>query len=451
MPAGKRTSVLSYEGGRNKYAMIEKIKNFFSNVVILALILALGVTAILFLSSRSQNNQLTTQVSDTKSTATLIVEEATPTSTTEPTEPEDDLPEPTWTPVIVLPDAPQPTTPPRLPTPTPTPVNPNESVLISFDVPAGLGAVSPDGKTLAFNLLQTKTEPSVNPYSQVWLLDLVSKETTKLTEVGAVGLGQDVWSPDGKMLAYHLFSPNGFLEEVRIVGIDGSNDRSLLKNEDLLGYYWINSVQMGLIRASSVDRVDLIGRVVGKKAVNLPAGKTAPADFQPKPKVTGSSQDIVIVLENGSLIVISQNGQTTISDDQGWWINDFELAPDGKQIAYVTSNGPEEAFWVSDLSGNNRDKIFERVGKERGHIGPILWSPDSQAAVLGWSEPGTSQYLTLIWIDVVSGKVTPLEVDGVNFSGLAFSPDGQYLYYDRISFLRNSEWGASTFYQLKVK
>jgi hypothetical protein len=81
----------------------------------------------------------------------------------------------------------------------------------------------------------------------------------------------------------------------------------------------------------------------------------------------------------------------------------------------------------------------------------MLWSPDSQAVVLGWSEPGTSQYLTLTWVDVVSEKVTPLGVDDVNFSGLAFSPDGQYLYYDRISYLRNSEWGESTFYQLKVK
>jgi hypothetical protein len=71
--------------------------------------------------------------------------------------------------------------------------------------------------------------------------------------------------------------------------------------------------------------------------------------------------------------------------------------------------------------------------------------------VLGWSEPGTSQYLTLVWIDVVSGQVTPLKVDGVNLSGLAFSPDGQYLYYDRISYLKNPEWGESTFYQLKVK
>lgn len=435
--------------------MMGKIKNFFSNVVTLALLLVLGIGVVLFLSSHSQNGEPTAQT--TRPTPTPVVEETPPTPTIALTptiqsdQPEDDRPEPTSTPVIVLPDATSPPDPTSVPTPTSTPINPNESVLISFDVPAGLGAVSPDGKILAFNLLQTKTEPGVNPHSQVWLLDLESKQITKLAEVGAVGLGQVVWSPDGKTLAYHLFSSNGFLEEVKIVGIDGSNDRSLLKNEDLLSYYWTDSAHMGLIRTTSVDQVDLTGRVVDEKAVNLPTGKTDPADFQPKPKVVGSSQDIVIVLENGSLMVISQNNQTTISDDRGWWINDFELAPDGKQIAYVTSNGPEEAFWVSDLSGNNRRKIFERVGEERGHIGSMLWSPDSQAVVLGWSEPGTSQYLTLTWVDVVSEKVTPLGVDGVNFSGLAFSPDGQYLYYDRISYLRNSEWGESTFYQLKVK
>jgi hypothetical protein len=57
MPALK--GLQSYEAGRNKYALMEKIKNFFSSVVTLALLLALGVAAILFLSSRSQINQLT--------------------------------------------------------------------------------------------------------------------------------------------------------------------------------------------------------------------------------------------------------------------------------------------------------------------------------------------------------------------------------------------------------
>jgi Tol biopolymer transport system component len=240
-------------------------------------------------------------------------------------------------------------------------------------VPAGLGAVSPDGKMLAFNLLQTKTESGVNPYSQVWLLDLVSKQIIKLVETGSVGSGQVVWSPDRKMLAYQLFSSNGFLEEVRIIGVDGQNERSLLKNQDLLGYYWIDSAHMGLIRTDSVDQVDLTGKVVDREVVDLPTGKTEPTDFQPKPKVAGLPQGIVTVIENGNLIVISQNGQTTtIGDEKGWWINDFELAPDGKQIAYATSNGPEEVFWISDLSGDKRRKLFERIDKERGHIGPIF-------------------------------------------------------------------------------
>ncbi|MFN8453759.1 MAG: hypothetical protein U0401_03660 [Anaerolineae bacterium] len=430
--------------------MMKKFRNFFSNILTLTILLALGVGVALFLSSRAQTSQPAAQATETTATPAPTAETkptTTPaiTATLLPQPPQDDTPEPTWTPVIVLPDAPQPTDPPRLPTPTPTPVNPSESELISFDVPASVGAISPDGKTLAFDILQVKTNPGINPYNQVWKLDLDSKQATKLVEHGA----SPIWSPNGQSLAYQLFSPTGEIEEVRIIGADGRNEKSLGKSQDLLGYYWLASDQVGLIQIDGIHQVDLTGKEKGKVSLNLPP-KSKGSNF--KPKVTGHSNNVVLVADGQDLSFIQSNGQViTIRDDKGWQIFDFRLSPDGKQVVYTTSYGPEEALWLSDLTGKDRQKLFERIGDERGHIRALIWSPDSKAAVFGWSNPGTSQYLNLAWVDIKSGKVTPLGVDNVDFSGLAFSPDGQYLYYTRLTQMDDAPWGKSTLYQLKVK
>lgn len=440
--------------------MMKKIKNFFSNTMILVLLLVLGVALTLFLSNRSQNSQPAAQTAEIVVTPTSpTAEKATPipavtatatsvpaTQSAEP--PKDDTPEPTWTPAIIFPKEPPPPLPSPPPTPTATPINPNESVLISFDVPASLGAISPDGKTLAFNRWQVETKG--NPYNQVWLLDLASKQTTKLVEVGTVSTDQ-TWSPDGKKLVYQGFSPNG-LEEVGIVGIDGKDAHSLLKSEDLLGYYWIDSQQIGLIRTNSIERVDLTGRAKEKRTVKLPTGHPGPTNFRPKPKAAGFAQSIVVV-EEGNLRIISLDGQEiTIRPESNEQIREFVMSPNGEQIAYDASQDTGTAFWVSDLRGTNRRKLFERVGENRGHMTNWVWTPDGQAIVLGWSKTGTSQYPILVWIDVKSGQVTPLKVDNVSHETPIFSPNGKTLYYSRTTdSVDDPPWGKTTFYQLRVK
>jgi dipeptidyl aminopeptidase/acylaminoacyl peptidase len=424
--------------------IMEKIKNFSGNVVTLTLLLIFGVWVFLFLSSRLQKNELATQATNVKPTSAPMAENPTPTSTFEP---EEYRPEPTWTPAIILPEGTPLPLPSPPPAPTATPVNPDESEFISFDVPASLGAISPDGNTLAFNRWQVETKG--NPYNQVWLLDLASKQTTKLVEVGTVSTDQ-TWSSDGKKLAYQGFSSNG-LEEVSIVGIDGKDAHSLLKNEDLLGYYWIDPQQIGLIRTNSIERVDLTGRAIEKQMVKLPTGHPGPTNYIPKPKAAGSAQGTVVVTEEGTLRIISSNGQEiTIQPESNEQIYEFSLSPNGKQVAYMVSQGVGTSLWISDLDGNNQQKLFERVEENRGNIHHIAWSPNNQTIVVSWSEFGTSQDTFLVWIDIKSEQVIPLGVHGV-IDNVIFSPNGQSLFYSRTSFPDDSLWGKTTFYQLKVK
>jgi hypothetical protein len=300
---------------------LKKIQKIFSNALTLALLFILGLGLVLFLNSRLQGEQALTQMVETETPLPATEEQATPTmmteatltSTAEPAAPPDDTPEPTWTPAIVESEGTPPPLPSPPPTPTATPINPRESELISFDVPAGLGAISPDGKTMAFNLLQVET--AGNPYNQVWLMDLSSKQIVKLVKNGQVGTNQ-VWSPDGKNLIYQRFLSNG-LEEVGIIEPEQKTENTLYKNEDLLGYYWIDSEKIGLIRTNSIEQVDRNGRTTERRTVGLPSGNPGPTNFRPKPKVAGLAHGTVVVIEEGNLRVISPDNKDTIIESVG--------------------------------------------------------------------------------------------------------------------------------------
>ena len=434
--------------------MMEKIKNFFSNVVILVLILALGVAAILFLRSRSQNGELTAQT--TKLTPTPIVEKpsptptieekATPTPTLQQDQPEDDRPEPTSTPVIVLPDAPPPTIPPPPPTPTPTPVNPNESEIAAFDVPVGGLAISPDDQTLAVvAALKFVPEQGGNVVNQLWMIDLVSNKVEKLDVYGR----RPVWSPGGQHILFEARS--GDQVEIKVVSRSGKEEKTLanLPWSDLLNYYWLTPNQVGVIKPNGIDKLDLAGKVIDRVNIVLPA-KARNADI--KPQVVGHPKEFVIVADGQNLLVVKHNGQTiTISDVKGRQISNlFSLSPNGQQLTYIVDDGAtNNELWVTDLAGSTPLQLY-RV--ERGHIVSLTWTPDNQAIVIGWKETGTTlgDELTLLMLDVKSHQATPLQVDNVN-RGFVFSNKGDRLFYSRTFYPDPASEGQTTLYQLKVK
>ncbi|MDY6867695.1 MAG: hypothetical protein SVT56_07295 [Chloroflexota bacterium] len=441
---------------------MKTIKTVLSNTLTLALLLTIVAGALWFFSRPTPDSQPVAQeatsplptptlVSDTATPLPTVEVTTTPTPVSTGTLPDDQI-EPTWTSVIVYPEEPPPPSITPFPTPTPTPLNPNEQELITFDTPASIGAVSPDGKKLAFNTLQIKTDPGVNPYSQVWILDLASKQSTKVVELGAVGNNQ-VWSPDGKKLAYQLFSSSG-IEEIRVIDLNGEqNDTSLVKNENLLGYYWINTDSLSLIRTNSIDQVDSKGQVLEKEEINLPTGNSDPENFVPKPKVAGHPAKIIVVEHNHQLLVRRANNQiiTLSAEGNDQYIYDFELSPNGQQIAYLISNDPYVELWISNIFSQQRRKLFEL--KDRS-LRLMTWSPNSQGIIIGWSYTGTNLTggLTPIWIDIGSGQAKQLGIDEINV-GLTVDPNGQSLYYGRTTFYQNlnSDQEKTTFYTLKVE
>ncbi len=433
---------------------MEKIKDFFSNAVTLALLLVLGIGAILFLSNRSQNDELTAQT--TKPTPTPIVEKTsltptiekkvTPTPTVDTTIPEDDRPEPTWTPVIVLPDATSPPDPTPIPTPTATPVNPKEEILLKLESLAGQLAISVNDQDIAFN--QLSADGSRN---QLWKFNLLNKQLTRLSEFG--GIPQ--WSPDGQAITFlRRYWPDsdttGAKAEIRVVSLDGKNERILVDRNlsEVLDQYWIASDKIDIISLDGIEDVDQTGKIT--KRVNLALPDKVKNGSLP-PKTDGSSGNFIVLNESPPLQIILHNGnRTIITDLQGRSISDFSLSSDKEHIAYIVIDGPVEELWVTDLAGKNQRKLFELP--DGGSITTPRWSPDGKVLAIGHRATGTyySNTYELALIDFDTGRITDLDIDQAS-SGFVWSHDGQWLYYTRALLIEPPETYDVTLYRTSVE
>lgn len=88
-------------------------------------------------------------------------------------------------------------------------------------------AWSPDGQHLVFT--SKRAGMPINPYGQIFKINLETLETTRLTETGATQPArQPAWSPDGQTILYNLRRSN--LWQLWSMSSDGSNPAQILRS-----------------------------------------------------------------------------------------------------------------------------------------------------------------------------------------------------------------------------
>ncbi len=303
-------------------------------------------------------------------------------------------------------------------------------------------AWSPDGKRIVFSTEGVIRPQERHQVSQLWVMDVASKEKRPLATSDAV---QPSWSPDGGRIAYWGLSGGGAQRvlwtvpagggapvEVRLAwplpsgqaaagkeSADGSINWNPVWSSDGLYLYFVSNHNGGM----NLWRV----------AIDEASGKVR---GEPQP-ITGSSQSLGFLGVSGQHVVYATDeGKSSqerwpfdpatfaVGTPQGIEgpraILSAAVSPDGQSIVYGTS-APKEDLFVARSDGGGKRQLTNDNFKNR----VPLWSADG-AQIVFYSDRGGRYGAWTIRPDAGGLKALPHEAKGALYNPTP-SPDGHTL------------------------
>jgi Tol biopolymer transport system component len=312
---------------------------------------------------------------------------------------------------------------------------------------SGYGSgISPDGRYLVHTDWDT---------GDLAVGDLNTGRIRRLTNKGPWGKSDEfaecaVFSPDGKHIVYEWFSKDSSYD-LRIVGLDGSGDRLLLKGmlrNNKADYFqplqWSSDgkqILAALYREWPAGELALVSVADGTvRVLKSKSWRAGPGNSGPKASLSrdgryvvydqaaaeGANQsDIFLLAVDGSRDSVLV--QDPADDRNPVW------TPDGKHLIFASDRAGSMGFWsvgVVDGKPQGVPKLLKAdVSRWSGTVG---FTRDGS---LFYSVFSGMQDVYIAELDPATGKVVrqprraPPRFVGTN-NGPAWSPDGQYLAYD---------------------
>jgi dipeptidyl aminopeptidase/acylaminoacyl peptidase len=278
--------------------------------------------------------------------------------------------------------------------------------------------ISPDGRYVAYGVQQANWEEN-DFVTQIWIAVVATGERYQLTSGKKSSTGPQ-WAPDSRRLAFG--SDRDSKRQIYLISPSGGEASQLTAEENGVGGFawspdgaWIAFTSTGPDVKAKKDRKDKYGdfEVIGGEysmshlwRVKVPA--EMPYDVKKLPKAEP--------LTKGEQFTVSQ----------------FAWSPDGARIAFSAGRDPDlgspdtEQIYVLDLADLHVRKLTETPGPN----GSPKWSPDGRqiAYVTSNGEPFfyySNRYIAVIPADGGAARVLTLDFDE-DAGLLDWAPDGIY-------------------------
>jgi dipeptidyl aminopeptidase/acylaminoacyl peptidase len=280
---------------------------------------------------------------------------------------------------------------------------------------------SPDGKWLAF--LSKRSDR----YANVWLLPAAGGEAWRLTDSKS-DVSQMAWAPDGSWLAYVAPEPAPADKEKRDRERD---DARVVGSDERAGRLWLIAVppeadgtREGRELLSATGSVGGMPEAGAADALSwAPDGKSIAFAHTTRPIVDAwPSSDISLVdVATGTVRPLAHTGASETSPD---------YSPDGKWIAYVTTDDPPpwpHRRWIRLAPADGGE------GRDLPH------SFDESPELAGWSADGATLYFTetrgvydfLYGQNVATGAIRTLTETGKVANGGSVNARGTWVGFVR--------------------
>ncbi|PZQ62406.1 MAG: amidohydrolase [Phenylobacterium zucineum] len=283
--------------------------------------------------------------------------------------------------------------------------------------------VSPDGRTIAFDLL-----------GDIYLMSIAGGAPTRIAD----GLGWDVqprFSPDGKRIAFT--SDRGGGDNIWVMNVDGSDKRQVTKEDFRLlnqptwspdGQFIAAKKHFTTGRSLGTGEVWLyhVSGGAGVPLVKKPNERHQKELGEPTYSPDGKSILYTRNITPGPIFEYAQDSNTDLFNIESYEIETGEISTvasgpggsvrptpsrDGKRIAFVRREDGASKLYVKDLASGVERKVYDALDLDvqetwavQGLYPNMSWTPDNKAIVF-WA----------------GGKLRRVDADGANGAVIPFA------------------------------
>jgi dipeptidyl aminopeptidase/acylaminoacyl peptidase len=267
-------------------------------------------------------------------------------------------------------------------------------------------------------------------FGQLYRYDLATGAVTLLSDGGRSQNSLGVWSHKGGRLVYGSTRRNGKDRDLYLIDpADKASDRQLLQLE---GGGWgvadwsPDDTQLALFEFVSANEsyIWLVDVASGQKKLLTPKGGAEKvsyggATFSKDGKALYVTTDRESEFQRLARLDLATGQHTYLSSHVSWDVNEFELSPDGRTLAFVTNEDGADVLRLLDTA-SGKEKPQPKLGAGLGVIGTIKWHDNGKDLAVSLSTAATPQ--DAYSLDVATGKVerwTESETGGLNAAHFA--------------------------------